>query len=249
IGDHHQPGAAGTAHVQFRQRAGLAQLSDAPLLRTEQRRNRAFVAGLRAERHHEAHVLLQLVISAAPTGPRPDCRHAGTAATSRAADREAPAADDMPPPVPKPHRNGRGPRGRGRRTPMLSKPRVTMAKVLRVVRTGVATRSRSGPRAGAYPFTGTSGCADDWTYRCAARTIARRAKRESGFGAAGSDSGGCGVPQRVAQQVCGRLAPGVFAQRRTVERTTGMPRATVNGVELFYDQDGEGEPIIFHHGY
>lgn len=28
-----------------------------------------------------------------------------------------------------------------------------------------------------------------------------------------------------------------------------MPRATVNGVELFYDQDGQGEPIIFHHGY
>lgn len=28
-----------------------------------------------------------------------------------------------------------------------------------------------------------------------------------------------------------------------------MPHATINGVELFYDQSGQGEPIIFHHGY
>jgi pimeloyl-ACP methyl ester carboxylesterase len=28
-----------------------------------------------------------------------------------------------------------------------------------------------------------------------------------------------------------------------------MPRATINGVELYYDQEGQGEPIIFHHGY
>ncbi|HLZ71316.1 MAG TPA: alpha/beta hydrolase [Dehalococcoidia bacterium] len=28
-----------------------------------------------------------------------------------------------------------------------------------------------------------------------------------------------------------------------------MPRATINGAELFYDQAGQGEPIIFHHGY
>src|SRR5438552_671856 len=28
-----------------------------------------------------------------------------------------------------------------------------------------------------------------------------------------------------------------------------MPRATINEVELFYDQAGQGEPIIFHHGY
>ena len=28
-----------------------------------------------------------------------------------------------------------------------------------------------------------------------------------------------------------------------------MPRALINGVELFYDQSGQGEAIIFHHGY
>lgn len=28
-----------------------------------------------------------------------------------------------------------------------------------------------------------------------------------------------------------------------------MPRALVNGVELFYEESGAGEPIIFHHGY
>jgi 3-oxoadipate enol-lactonase len=28
-----------------------------------------------------------------------------------------------------------------------------------------------------------------------------------------------------------------------------MPRATINGVELFYEQSGQGEPILFHHGY
>lgn len=28
-----------------------------------------------------------------------------------------------------------------------------------------------------------------------------------------------------------------------------MPHATINGVELFYDEAGQGEPIIFHHGY
>jgi len=28
-----------------------------------------------------------------------------------------------------------------------------------------------------------------------------------------------------------------------------MPHATINGAELFYNQDGQGDPIIFHHGY
>lgn len=28
-----------------------------------------------------------------------------------------------------------------------------------------------------------------------------------------------------------------------------MPLANINGVDLFYDQTGSGEPIIFHHGY
>jgi pimeloyl-ACP methyl ester carboxylesterase len=28
-----------------------------------------------------------------------------------------------------------------------------------------------------------------------------------------------------------------------------MPHAMINGVELFYEQEGQGEPIIFHHGY
>lgn len=28
-----------------------------------------------------------------------------------------------------------------------------------------------------------------------------------------------------------------------------MPTATINGVELFYDEQGRGEPILFHHGY
>ncbi|MGI8925347.1 MAG: alpha/beta fold hydrolase [Tepidiformaceae bacterium] len=28
-----------------------------------------------------------------------------------------------------------------------------------------------------------------------------------------------------------------------------MPRAPINGTELFYDQVGEGEPLLFHHGY
>ncbi len=28
-----------------------------------------------------------------------------------------------------------------------------------------------------------------------------------------------------------------------------MPHANINGAELFYNQDGQGEPIIFHHGY
>ncbi len=28
-----------------------------------------------------------------------------------------------------------------------------------------------------------------------------------------------------------------------------MPKQTINGVELFYDERGAGEPIIFHHGY
>jgi pimeloyl-ACP methyl ester carboxylesterase len=28
-----------------------------------------------------------------------------------------------------------------------------------------------------------------------------------------------------------------------------MPHATINGVELFYDERGSGEPILFHHGY
>lgn len=28
-----------------------------------------------------------------------------------------------------------------------------------------------------------------------------------------------------------------------------MPRATINGVELFYEESGQGEPILFHHGY
>jgi pimeloyl-ACP methyl ester carboxylesterase len=28
-----------------------------------------------------------------------------------------------------------------------------------------------------------------------------------------------------------------------------MPHATINGVELFYDEHGSGEPILLHHGY
>lgn len=28
-----------------------------------------------------------------------------------------------------------------------------------------------------------------------------------------------------------------------------MPHATINGVELFYEESGRGEPILFHHGY
>lgn len=28
-----------------------------------------------------------------------------------------------------------------------------------------------------------------------------------------------------------------------------MPRATINGVELFYDETGAGQPVLFHHGY
>ncbi|MGE0601263.1 MAG: alpha/beta fold hydrolase [Dehalococcoidia bacterium] len=28
-----------------------------------------------------------------------------------------------------------------------------------------------------------------------------------------------------------------------------MPHATINGVELFYDEHGSGEPVLFHHGY
>ncbi|MBI5948145.1 MAG: alpha/beta hydrolase [Chloroflexi bacterium] len=28
-----------------------------------------------------------------------------------------------------------------------------------------------------------------------------------------------------------------------------MPRAPINGTELFYDQQGEGEVLLFHHGY
>ncbi len=28
-----------------------------------------------------------------------------------------------------------------------------------------------------------------------------------------------------------------------------MPRAVVNGVELFYEQRGTGDPVLFHHGY
>lgn len=28
-----------------------------------------------------------------------------------------------------------------------------------------------------------------------------------------------------------------------------MPHANINGADLFYDEDGKGEPIIFHHGY
>lgn len=28
-----------------------------------------------------------------------------------------------------------------------------------------------------------------------------------------------------------------------------MPHATINGVDLFYDEQGEGEPLLIHHGY
>ena len=28
-----------------------------------------------------------------------------------------------------------------------------------------------------------------------------------------------------------------------------MPTHNVNGVDLFYDQTGDGDPILFHHGY
>lgn len=28
-----------------------------------------------------------------------------------------------------------------------------------------------------------------------------------------------------------------------------MPRARINGAELFYDEHGSGEPLLFHHGY
>jgi non-heme chloroperoxidase len=28
-----------------------------------------------------------------------------------------------------------------------------------------------------------------------------------------------------------------------------MPRANINGFELFYDQAGSGAPVLFHHGY
>ena len=28
-----------------------------------------------------------------------------------------------------------------------------------------------------------------------------------------------------------------------------MAKATINGVELFYDEAGQGEVVLFHHGY